>query len=359
MPQPGKPANDGERSPPLPLSQVREQRVSWLWPDRIPLGRLTVLDGDPGLGKSTVMLDLAARLTTGRPMPDGSSTSFGLPAHVLLLSAEDEIADTIRPRLEAAGANLDRVIALPYLPTREGEYPLRIPADTALIARMASSVRARLIVIDPLVAYLAPEVSLASNQAIRLALLPLALIAALQEVAVVLVRHLNKSNARNPLYRGGGSIGLIGSARAALLVAPDPDDPSGARRILATTKSNLGPSPPSLAYRLVEAPNGAATLLWEAASEHTAASLLAHSAQRQDGGALDEARSIVRAILADGPVAAHLVRKQARQAGLGPSILWRAKAALGVRSRKLGQPGQSEQGWTWELPNGPDRPLSS
>jgi hypothetical protein len=91
----------------------------------------------------------------------------------------------------------------------------------------------------------------------------------------------------------------------------------------------------------------------------TAASLLAHSAQRQDGGALDEARSILRAILADGPVAAHLVRKQARQAGLGPSIMWRAKAALGVRSRKLGQPGQSDQGWTWELPNRPERPPSS
>jgi putative DNA primase/helicase len=342
----------------LDLSQVRASPVDWLWPGRIPFGQFTILDGDPGLGKSTLLLDLAARLTTARPMPDEpdpSSTADFLrprgPASVVLLSAEDGLAETIRPRLEAAGADLTRVAAVPYLPTRPGEDVLRIPRDLGPLARLIRRRGARLLIVDPLLAFLEPRVNAHSDQMIRLQLMRLAVLAELRATAVVLVRHLTKQASRTPLYRGGGSIGLIGSARSGLLVAHDPDDPSGARRLLVATKSNLGPPPPALAYRLVTAPNGASVVHWEGLSPHTAETALSAAGHEPAGrAAVDEAKAILTSILGDGPVAADLVRRQAAQAGLGPSLLWRAKLSLGIRSQKVGQPGRPAQSRLWSLP---------
>jgi hypothetical protein len=120
---------DAERPVPAPqdpesrgvfrLSEIRSRQVTWLWHGRIPFGKLTILDGDPGLGKSTLMLDVAARFTTGRALPDDPS-HHPLPRTIALLSAEDGAADTIRPRLDAAGGDLDRVVVLSYLPEEYG-----------------------------------------------------------------------------------------------------------------------------------------------------------------------------------------------------------------------------------------------
>src|SRR5829696_8789356 len=96
----------------VPLNAVTADHVRWLWPARIPIGKLTLLDGDPGLGKSAIMLDVAARITRATPLPDGSRPDFDGPAGVVLLCSEDGLADTIIPRLQVAGADLDRVIAL-------------------------------------------------------------------------------------------------------------------------------------------------------------------------------------------------------------------------------------------------------
>ena len=112
------------------LADVAPSPVKWLWPGRIPLGKITVLDGDPGLGKSTLTLDLAALVTTGRPMPDGTP---GIEGTVILLSAEDDPSDTIRPRLEAAGADLSRVQLLSAIETREGERLPELPLDLPIL----------------------------------------------------------------------------------------------------------------------------------------------------------------------------------------------------------------------------------
>jgi hypothetical protein len=349
------------------LSKVQAAPISWLWPGRIPRGRITVLDGDPGLGKSALLLDLAARLTTGRPMPDdpappepvegpepvqgplvpSPSTTRLPPSTVLVLSAEDGLADTIRPRLEAAGADLSRVVTIPFLPTGYGQYMIQLPGDTAALTRLAIHSGAVLLVVDPFIAFLNTKININDDHRLRSRLAPLVLLAERANLAVVLVRHLTKRAARTPLHLGRGAVGLGGLARAALLVGPDPSDPSGARRVLATSKSNLAAPPPSLAYRLVTAPNGAAAIQWEGPTSHTAASLLAGAAPNRDEDALEDATIILREILADGPVPATTVRREAGQAGLGPHALRRAKAALGVRSRKLGGRGTTDQGWVW------------
>ncbi len=317
-------------------------QVTWLWPGRIPFGKLTILDGDPGLGKSTLMLDLAARLTAGRALPDDPAPPHE-PARVLLLSAEDAAADTIRPRLEAAHAVIDRVYVLSHLPDAVGGGLPLLPRFTPFLGQLVDRFRPCFLVIDPLAAYLGPEINPHSDQGVRQALVQPARLAERTGIAIVLIRHLTKRASRNPLYRGGGSIGLIGAARSGLLVAPDPSDPTASRRILASTKSNLATLPPSLAYRLLSALNGVVTVVWEGRSELTAESLVDPAAGRP-ASVLDEARSVLRTILADGPLPATVVQRQAAELGLSQSTLRRAREALRVRPRKVGP------SWVWACP---------
>lgn len=215
------------------ISDVKTQPIKWLWRGRIPLGKVTVFDGDPGLGKSLLSADLAARVSCNRPMPDGSKSDLAGPAGVVLLSAEDDPSDTIRPRLEVVGADLERIVLLQGVKENDEE---RMPslADIALLKQAIATADAKLVVIDPLMAYLLGDVNSYKDQDIRRALAPLAALAAELNVAIVVIRHLNKSSSSNPLYRGGGSIGIIGAARSGLLVAKDPEDED--RRILAITK---------------------------------------------------------------------------------------------------------------------------
>jgi len=341
-------------------SHVEPQPVAWLWRGRIPFGKLTILDGDPGLGKSTLMLDVAARLSTGRAMPhdrpDGPAIPPAGPSPVVLLSAEDGVADTIRPRLEAASAQLNRVFVFSRMPAEIYNGPFRIPEHLYFLQALVERLQARLVILDPLVAYLGRGINANSDQDVRSALHPLAYQAERSGVAVVVVRHLSKQHASgNPLYRGGGSIGLIGAARSGLLAAPDPDDPTQKRRVLASTKCNVGPLPPALVYRLVSAPSGVAAVAWEGLSGHTAADLLAYGEESRGGAALAAAKAILSAVLADGPVPATVVQRHVRQAGLSSSLVWRAKTALRVSSQKIGGRGSS-QSWVWALPVRDARP---
>jgi hypothetical protein len=324
----------------IALSRVAPERIEWLWAGRIPRGKIGVLDGDPSLGKSTITLDLAARVSTGRPMPDGTP---GLTGGVVLLSAEDGLADTIQPRLAAAGADLSRIVAL----TAIGDDRLpELPEDVKAIEEAIEGAKAVLCVVDPLMAYLSGDVNAHRDQHVRRALAPLARMAERTRAAVLVVRHLNKGATNlNPLHRGGGSIGIIGAARAGLLAARDPDDPE--RRVLALTKSNLGKAMPALGYRVVTAQNGAAAIEWLGASAHSAESLLVVPQDEEQRSALDHAKAVLEEILGTKAVSVTEVMRQARAAGVSERTMERAKALLLVRAWK----GQGTQGgWFWELP---------
>lgn len=336
------------------LADVEPERVFWLWPGRIPLGKLALLDGDPGLGKSSIALDVAARLSTGVPMPDGARPDLDGPAGTVLLTAEDGLGDTVRPRLDAAGADPTRIVALRAI--RDGEEPgedsSRLPtvADVAAIEQAVRDHGARLVVLDPLAAFLQSETNSYRDQDVRSALAGLAGLAERTGAAVVLVRHLNKSGGANALYRGGGSIGLIAAARSGLLVAADPDDETGARRVLAATKGNLAAPRPSLAYSLVPAGHSSVRVAWAGASEHTAGSLLAAPADGEERTRLDEAREFLLAELEAGPVESRDLQRRARDAGIAWRTIERASSALGVEK------GPREFGgrWEWRLPPPPE-----
>jgi hypothetical protein len=322
------------------LSDVTPERVSWLWKDRIPLGKITVLDGDPGLGKSTLALDLAARVTTGRPMPDGSQGRLG---DVWLLSAEDGAADTILPRLEAAGGAPARVQLLEGIPV-EGEAD-RLPELPEDVARLEAELGgALLVVVDPLMAYLGGDTNAHRDQDVRRALAPLAAMASRTGAAVVVIRHLNKgAGGANPLYRGGGSIGIVGAARSGLLVARDPEDPEG--RVLAVTKANLAREAPALRFAPVDA-GGVPVIDWRGECAHTAKGLLEAEADAREGGAVREACEVLRGILEGGPRQAKDVKHEAKAAGISERTLDRARTRLHVQASKAGFSG----GWLWALP---------
>lgn len=180
----------------------------------------------------------------------------------------------------------------------------------------------------------------------RRALAPVADVAERTGAVVVVVRHLNKAPGGNPIYRGGGSIGIIGAARVGLLVAQHPEDEQ--RRVLAPIKTNLGAPPPSLSYRLVEADGDVARIEWEGTSEVTAAQLLVVTSGDSQGErtAIDEAQEFLRVLLADGPVPSKRALKEARELGIADRTLHRARSAIGVRATKQGMQG----GWTWSLP---------
>lgn len=308
------------------LADVRPEPLHWLWPGRLPVGMVTVLDGDPGLGKSLLTLDLAARITTGRPMPDDTRSDVRGPAGVVLLGAEDDLARTIRPRLEAAGADLRRVVVLRG---RSGRWVT--VADLGLIRSAIERHQAALLVVDPLMAHLPDSVSAYRDQDVRSALGPLGLVASETGCTVVLVRHLTKDQSKSALYRGGGSAGgIIGIARAGLMVTHHPDD-EGAR-VLAATKSSLAARPPALQYR-IEPVGQVARIRWEGVVEHTADELLQVATEDSDErNALVEAVRVLHGLLADGPRSSRDVEREIKNAGVTEITMRRARARLRIQA---------------------------
>ncbi len=322
------------------LDTVTPEPVSWLWDGYIPLGKLTVIDGDPGVGKSTATLDLAARVSRGASMPDGSP---GVLGGAVLLTLEDGLADTIVPRLKAIDADLRRIIALQAVHDENGKPRFPTVEDVEAIRQACEKVQAKVVIIDPLTAHLSGRINSWRDQDIRAALTPLAKMAEETGVAVIVVRHLNKNSGGQAIYRGGGSIGIIGAARCAYLVAKDPEDEN--KRVFAPIKNNLAPMPPSLSFG-VEDCNGVARIRWLGESSHGADALLVIPASAEERSALDEAKDFLRDILSAGPVEARIVQREARETGIKDATLRRAKKALGIVVQKEGYQGA----WSWAFP---------
>jgi len=250
--------------------------------------------------------------------------------------------------VDAAGGDPDRVLSLATVPDGDGERLLSIPEDLDVIRRGIERVGAELVIVDPLMAFLSRDVNSHRDQDVRRALAPLAKLAEETGAAVLVVRHLNKASGGNPLYRGGGSIGIIGAARSALLVARHPDDE---RRVLAPLKTNLAPPAPSLAFILTAADNGAVRVEWKEQTHLDAAALLSAPADHEERSTLSEAQDFLREVLAAGPVPAAEVQAEAKDAGISTRTLDRARREIGVESKREGEPGKRGGGtWRWSLP---------
>ncbi|HUU66733.1 MAG TPA: AAA family ATPase [Methyloceanibacter sp.] len=336
-----------------PADEIAPQKVTWLWPGMIPKSALAIIDGDPGVGKSTICIDLAARVSSGGTMPDGTTCA---PGTALILSAEDNPATTIVPRLIAAGADLSRVRIVDSETEVAGHVArmVSLPDDVASLQREIDACAADLVVVDPLVAFLGRKISVNKDQEVRQALSPLKTLAEDTGVTILVVRHLNKKEGMPAIYRGGGSIGVVGAARSALLASPSPDDPDV--RVLAVVKSNLGKGSQAWAYRVAgkhSAPDDseeweAAAVEWIGPSSVKAAQLVSETST-QKSTAREKAAEFLKVALAKGEMSASEVKALAKCHGHAGKTVDRAAKDINVMTQQLHEGGKIT-GWTWSLP---------
>ncbi len=306
------------------LDQLPPSSVQWLWPGRLALGHLAIFDGDPGLGKSLVTLDVCARITTGRPFPDGAAS--GDPASVIVINAEDGARDTIMGRLRAADADLARV----HVFERSPDEPfLRLPGQVNFLEdAVARTGASRYVVLDPIMSFLDSSVNIASDQRVRAALAPLAELAARHRCVIQMVRHLNKGTGKNPLYRGLYSIGFIASCRVSWLVAPDPF--LSRRYVLTQPKNNLDPPQPNLSYSIEPAESGIACTVWRGVGTCSDKDVLTGLPGRFR--IRMHAQEFLLDFLKDGPRSTREIWDAVKMLPFSPRTLDRARVRLGIRS---------------------------
>jgi hypothetical protein len=321
------------------LADVQPEPVQWLWPGRIALGKVTLIAGDPGLGKSFLTLDLAARVTLGVDWPDDRSTRAPLGG-VVLLNAEDDLADTVRPRLDAAGADVSRIIALASVKGRDPNDPQKhfsLERDLPALERaIVETPDCKLVVIDPITAYLG-EADSHKNADIRGLLAPLAELAGRHGVAIVAVTHLNKSAGGKAMYRTMGSLAFVAAARAAWAVAKDKANES--RRLFLPMKNNLAADVRGMAYSIIDG-----MIAWEATPVDTRADdALTVDPPNSRGSDRDAAAEWLLEALSDGPLESTEVFRQGKENGFSEKTLRRAAKQAGVACRKAGFGGA----WHW------------
>ena len=288
------------------FSAVERQDVEWLWYPYIPYGKLTVLQGDPGEGKSTFILNVAALLTRGKSMPDGYQVPK--PQRVVYQTAEDNISDTVKPRLIEAGADCEKVI---------------------------EKTGARLFILDPLQGYLAQDSDMINVGRMRSQLRRLADVASKHKCAVVIVGHMNKASGEKNLYRGLGSIDIAAIARSVLMISRDKENPS--IRYMFQVKSSLAPEGAAVAFVF----NEALGFCWLGKREVDKTNLAAPSNENKKELAL----RIISEVLSNHPISSSSIVRKLKLMDISERTINLAKKELGIVSfRKNGS-------WHWSFPD--------
>jgi len=324
------------------LSSVQPETVDWLWPGRFARGKYTLVSGEPGLGKTYLMIDCAARISRGGFWPDGARAPQG---RVLYLTAEDGLADTIRPRFDALGGDPTQVAVLEAIRERDGtRASFSLTRDLEMLAAAIREVRPLLVVMDPINAYLG-KVDTHRDSEVRAALAPLIDLVEQGRCTLAAIGHLSKDAQRAALHRPGGSIAFVAAARLVLALAADPTDAN--RRLLAPLKANLCKPAPVLAYRI-----GETGPIWEteAVGDVDIEAMFRPStpADREDR---TDAEALILELLTDvstWPMNAKEALAAASAHGIHERTMRRAATRLGVRIERMGF-GPSGK-WLWHRP---------
>ncbi|KMZ55521.1 hypothetical protein HMPREF0980_00218 [Dorea sp. D27] len=317
------------------METVEVEQVEWLLYPFIPYGKVTIIQGDPGEGKTTMVLQAIAKLTKGeKVLPDNPGNEGELPEHeteavnVIYQTAEDGLGDTIKPRLIEAGADCSRVLVID-----DGEQPLTM-MDNRLEEAIVQT-KARLIVLDPIQGFLGSEVDMHRANEIRPLMKRVSVLAEKYHCAIILIGHMNKNSTGKSSYRGLGSIEFQAAARSVLVVGRIKNEPEV--RVVCHVKSSLAPEGKSIAFRL-DKDKG---FDWIGEYDIGADDLLNGGSRGQK---IKEAKEFLLETLAEGAVEQNMVVQEAEKRGIKGKTLWNAKKALRVQSIK---PGGH---WSWKLP---------
>lgn len=337
------------------FKDIKLEPLKWLWPNRIPLGKISLLVGDPGIGKSLLSLYIAAQVSTGRPWADCSTSNK--PGSVVILTAEDDLSDTVGIRLKAAGANMGKVCTINAIVEKDKSrnlYNLTKDVDV-LIKTIQAIPDVKLVIIDPITAYMEGK-NENKNAEVREYLNPLSDLARVADISIIGISHFNKNQmTQAAAYRVLGSIGFTAAVRAVWLVHQDPNNEIN--RFFVPLKGNLSKNPTGLSYTFVSVsvstPYGLADSVCCAFSSETiyttAEQLMAPKDKRSPRR--DTAADWLKKYLADGPKFADAILKEALEAGHSERTLRTVKSKLAIQSIKSFTPdGLGKGRWEWSLP---------
>ena len=344
---------EGSRAVTRTVADIQPRTVEWLWHHRVPCGMVSEIVGDPGEGKSHLTLALATAVTLGGPLPGDPGGTVREPSHVLLVCMEDSPEATVRPRLEGMGADLTQVTILDGIQNKDGEpVPLGLSrVDHRMELRhLVEALGVSLLVIDPITAHLGGANEWKDSE-VRSILAPLSKLADDTGAAILLIRHLRKSDSGRAIYRAGGSIAFTASVRSSLLVGrPEGEE---LERAVVRVKGNLSPEPPAVGFVLDESGFG-----WTQETDWTPSDLLQGDTSSADRSKADEAHDWLLAQLEDGPVPVQDLKRQADVDEIGWRTLERVKKKLGIEARREG--GIGKQGkWSWCPPTKSAKPPKS
>ena len=306
------------------MRDVEVESVSWLWYPFIPYGKVTIIQGDPGEGKTTLVLQIIARLTKGRSIIDKKELS---PINVIYQTAEDGLADTIKPRLLSANADCSKVLVID-----DKDIPLTM-RDVRLEQAIVET-NAKLVVLDPIQGFLGADVDMHRANEIRPIMKHISELAEKYKCAIVLIGHMNKCSVGKSAYRGLGSIDFQAAARSVLIVGRIKDEPE--IRVVCQTKSSLAPEAKAVAFRLSEE-NG---FEWVGEYDVSADDLLSGTAK---GTKKQAAVDFLEKFLADGQMPQTEIMELAEKKGIAEKTLRNAKEELGVKSKRVNNQ------WYWSL----------
>lgn len=336
-------------------ADLTPEPVQWLWPDWLALGKFHLLAGAPGQGKTTIAMGMAATVTIGGRWPDGSCGEAG---NVLIWSGEDDYTDTLLPRLVAAGADRSRVFFVGGMRTGNAVRPFDPSTDMRILKEAIEQIgNVRLIVIDPVST--AVQGDSHKNTEVRRGLQPLVDLAASINAALLGITHFSKGGqGSDPAQRVIGSVAFTAVARVVLVAARVKGEDGADKRILARSKSNIGPDNGGFEYQMeqVEALPGidASRIVWGRAVEGSARDLLTDPAQGEDGTDHTDAVSLLKAELtADHWTGMTSATQPLKDAGFTKKQIWLASKKLSITRKK----GGMNEGWYWRLPGGTDPAL--
>ncbi len=317
------------------MEDVVSKEVEWLWYPYIPYGKITIIEGDPGEGKTTLVLKLAAALSRGLPLPCDDDKEYE-PIHIIYQTAEDGIEDTIKPRLEKAGADCSMIRVI-------DETVKELSMTDDRLEQAIIETKARLIILDPIQAYIGATVDMHRANEIRPVLKHLGIIAEKHNCAIILIGHMNKASGSKSTYRGLGSIDIQATARSVLLVARLRDKPN--IRIMAHDKSSLAPAGDAIGFEMTE-DNGMVCI---GPYDITIDELLSGNEGRGKKK-LDIAENFIKEYFGSNKVIpSNEIMMEAAKRSIKRNTLLSAKKKLGITSDKE----KAEDGtiyWTWVMP---------
>ena len=307
------------------MEDIKCENVEWLWYPFVPYGKITIIQGDPGEGKTTLVLQMIAKLTRGETIINSETKE---PINVIYQTAEDGLSDTIKPRLVAANADCSKVLVID-----DKETPLTM-LDVRL-EKAISETGARLVVLDPIQGFLGADVDMHRANEIRPVMKHIAEIAEKYRCAIILVGHMNKNSNGKSSYRGLGSIDFQAAARSVLIVGRVKGEPEV--RVVCHVKSSLAPEGKSIAFRLDKKEG----FQWIGEYDVSVDDLLAADNRGQK---VREAKEFLKEILKSGSMTQKEISEEAENHGIKNKTLWNAKSDLKVESVKIGNQ------WFWMLP---------